>query len=613
MGITGALNTAISGLRVTQSDLDIVAGNIANSETEGYTRKELVRSDLSAGNQVVGVRGERVNRVLDEQVQAQLRELAGINVNNQITSEFLNRLDVAFGEPGSATAIDTAFNNALASLEALSTSPDDFSTQIQTVSDLQVFTGQLNSLSNTIQALRQEADAAIADTVRQANAALQGIADVNQRIISSTTTQSDPVFLLDERDRFIDELSQIVDIEVTELSNNGIQIRTTSGVTLFETQAFQFQFQEAGTVSAETTLENGALSTVLVTAGSTSYTVDIFTNNSVREGALAAYSNLRDTVLVQAQAQLDAFAAQLSLAISNTTVASTPVTDGLAVDTAGIANGNTVSLGFTNAAGLTQSVTLVQVSDPTQLPVPQTFTANPNDVVIGIDFSSPTAAADIQTALNAIAPGNALAVASSGTAFQFTAAPPESVNTLSASITNASFTNGLPFALFQDGGTGGAFTNALGPGPGLAGFAGRIEVSDEIVTDPSLLSRFTSSTANAGDSSRANFVLNQIRNEVGTFSPSTGLGAPSNPIRATAVDFLRTIISTQGQRAEAVERSATASQVSFNNVQDRIQSESGVNIDVEIARLVELEQAFQANARVLSAVQDLIDALFAAV
>lgn len=614
MSVNAALNTAVSGLRVTQRDLDVVAGNVANAGTDGYTRKVLVQSDITGDNRTIGVRAQQVSRVLDQQVQAQLRDLASVNTSNQISSDFLSRLDVAFGEPGSPTALDTGFNQALASLEALSTSPDDFSAQIQAVTDLRVFTGQLNSLSETIQNLRREADIGIADTVRQANLALQGIADVNQRIVSSTTSQSDPVFLLDERDRFIDELSQIVDIEVTNLPNNGVQIRTTSGITLFESQAFPLDFQQAGTVGAESTLANGALSTVRVTSGSSSFSVDLLANNGARQGALAAYSELRDTVLVQAQAQLDAFAAQLSIAISNVEVPSSAIAGGLAVDTAGALNGNTLSLGFTDSAGTARSVTFVQVSDPASLPVAQTYTADPNDVVIGVDFNAATAAADAQAALDALLPGNGITIANTGTSFEFSAAaPPAAVGSLSASITNPAFTNGLPFALFEDSATGGAFTNALGPGPGIEGFAGRIQVADQIITDPSLLSRFTAGNSSAGDSSRVNFVLQQIRGEVNTYSPSTGLGAPSNPIRATAADFLQTIISSQGQRAAAATRDADSSQVSFNNVQERIQEESGVNIDVEISRLVQLEQTYQANARVLTAVQDLIDALFAAI
>ena len=611
MSITSTLNNAISGLNVTQRDLDVVANNIANSETEGFTRRTLSQTEtISDGVNAGGVRAVGVDRILNEQVQSQLRLLGGINVGNQIASDFLGRLDVAFGEPGSPAAIDTSFNAALASLEALSTTPDDASTQFQAITDLQVFAGQLNSLSNTIQGLRQEADLAISNTVRQANVAINNIADLNARIIGETTATFEPVALLDERDRFVDELAQIIDLDVTNLPNNGIQLRTVSGIALFDNIPTQLEFNAAGTVAANSSIENGLLSTISLTSASGSFSFDILANGGVRNGALASYAELRDTTLVQAQAQLDAFAAQLSLAVSNTTVASTPITDGLAIDTTGIADGNTVALNFTNGAGVAQRVTLVQVSDPSQLPVDQGFTPNLNDIVIGVDFSSATAISDIQAQLDALSPGNGVVVAGAGTTFDFTALAPASIGGLEASITNSSLTNGLPFALFEDRQTGVVFTNAPGSSVGLSG---RLTVSDELINDPSLLTRFDSSFSSSGDSSRVNFVLEQIRGQTTEFSPSTGIGSPTNPVSLTAEDFLQAIISGQGQRASAVQRDAEISQISFNNVQDRLESESGVNIDVEIARLVELEQAFQANARILTAVQDLIDALFAAV
>jgi len=345
---------------------------------------------------------------------------------------------------------------------------------------------------------------------------------------------------------------------------------------------------------------------------------NVFTNLlgpiGVQEGAVAAYGEIRDDVLVDVQSQLDAFAAQISLAISNVDVDSTAVAGGLAVDTAGVVDGNQVSLGFTDATGQAQNVTLIQVSDPALLPVDNDFTANPNDIVIGVDFNSPTAAADIQAALDAALPTNGISFATAGTTLSATTTGAASVNDLSANITNSGFTdNGVAFALFQDGRSGGAFTNEVGISGSQVGYAGRIQLSNEVLADPSLLSRFTSNVGNTGDSSRVDFILEQINEDIAIVSPDTGLGSASNPITTTASDFLQTIISTQGQRSQSAQTASEASQISFNNVQAIFQSESEVNIDVELARLIELEQAFQANARVLTTVQDLADALFNAV
>ncbi|MEP1441800.1 MAG: flagellar basal body protein, partial [Hyphomicrobiales bacterium] len=218
MSLSQSLNISLAGLNANQRSLDVVAGNIANAETEGYTRKTVSQTALIADDRVNGVRVGEVERVLNVEVQSQARTLAGVNVGNSITADYLNRLDVAFGAPGEPTAIDTTFNNAIASLEALSTSPEDFNAQIQAVNDLQVFTSQLNSLSQTVQDLRQEADLALQQSISQANDALNSLEDVNRRILTNGSTSENSAFLQDERDQYIDQLAQLIDIEVTPTS-----------------------------------------------------------------------------------------------------------------------------------------------------------------------------------------------------------------------------------------------------------------------------------------------------------------------------------------------------------------------------------------------------------
>lgn len=610
MGIGSALNIAAGGLSVTQDGLNVVAGNIANSETEGFTRRNQVQAEVSASGSVIGVRTVTIERTVNEELQTQLREFASVNVSNQVQADFLGRLDVAFGQPGTPTAIDTGFNNALASLETLAATPEDLSAQVQAVTDLQVFAGQLNSLSTQIQNLRQEADTAIAETVVQANDAIVGIQELNSRIVTERGVDSEPVALLDERDRLLDELSQILPINVNEAPNGTVQVTTSSGVSLVQSQAFQLTFDRAGTVTPETTLENGVLSSITVQSGGT-FSVDLIANEQLQGGALGAYAQLRDVTLAQAQAQLDEFAAQLSLAISNQTVPSTVITDGLAVDTTNVQPGNTVSLEFTDSTGGQQSVTLVQVSEPSQLPLSDDLTGDPNDLVFGVDFASATAATDIQTFLDGLTPATGLTVAATATSVSFTGTAPSTVDGLSADVTATGLIGSLEFPLFVDSSTGGAFTNAISSGPGIEGYSQRIQVNQAIIDDPSLLARFTANDDNAGDSSRVDQLLERVRGDVRTFSPSTGIGASNNPVEATAADFLQIVVSRQGQQAASIEQQAEASQLSFNNIQERFQGEVAVNVDDEIARLIELEQAFQANARVLQTVQELIDVLLA--
>ena len=116
--------------------------------------------------------------------------------------------------------------------------------------------------------------------------------------------------------------------------------------------------------------------------------------NSIRSGKIAAYLELRDNTLVQAQAQIDQFAASMSSALSDRTTdgvaapASVAPQAGFDLDLAGMQSGNVIHITYKdNITGVTHNLSIVRVDDPTVLPLGNIATLDPNDEVLGIDFS----------------------------------------------------------------------------------------------------------------------------------------------------------------------------------------------------------------------------------
>ncbi len=72
MSLTQALNSALSGLQVTQANIAMVAANVANADTPGYTRK-IVNQVATGANTSIGVRVSDIQREIDLYVQRQLR------------------------------------------------------------------------------------------------------------------------------------------------------------------------------------------------------------------------------------------------------------------------------------------------------------------------------------------------------------------------------------------------------------------------------------------------------------------------------------------------------------------------------------------------------------
>ena len=615
MGLTQALATSLSGLQATQTGLSIVAGNVANSQTAGYTARSVTLTETVAGDGSSGVAVSSVNRLLDSYVQQQLWTESAGGANANINASFYQQLQQIYGQPGSSTTLDTTFNNFTTAVQALSTSPSSAAAQNQTVSAAQALAQQLNSATTSVQALREQADQGIANDVQQANNALQQIATINQQLASSQD-DSTTATLEDQRDQYIGQLANLMNIRVTQGNNNQVTISTSTGVQLVGTQASQLSFNQTGTMTAGLQWNaNSALSTLgTVTLTSPSgTTTDLVASGAIQSGEIAGYLNMRDQVLVQAQSQLDELAAQMSQALSNTTTAGTTASSGsntgFDVDIGSLSNGNTIQVSYTDASNVQHNITIVRVDDPSALPLSNSATPDPNDTVIGVNFSGGPAAvaAQLNTALGATGlqfsnpTGTTLEVLNGGAATI-------TVNAASTTTTATSLTGGsgaLP--LFTDGTT--PFTDAItGAGAESVGYAGRITVNSAVVADPSTLVNYQASTA-AGDATRPNYIYNQLVNASLEYSPSTGIGGSAAPYSGTLSAYLSQVVSMQSNATNAATNLQTGQQIVVNALQSRFNSTSAVNIDTEMSNLLTLQNAYGANARVMSTVKAMLDTL----
>lgn len=615
MGLTQALATSLSGLQATQAGLSIVAGNVANSQTAGYTARSVTLTETAAGDGSSGVAVSSINRLLDTYVQQQLWTESSGSAYSNVNANFYQQLQQVYGQPGSSTALDSTFNNFTTAVQGLSTSPNSFAAQSQTISSAQALAQQLNSATTSVQALRGQADQGIANDVQQANNALQQIANINQQLAGSQD-DSTTATLEDQRDQYIGQLSNLMNVSVVQGNDNQVTVSTGTGVQLVGTTASQLSFNQTGMMMASLQWNadpaKSSLGTISLTSPSGA-TTDLVASGALQSGEIAGYLNMRDKVLVQAQGQLDEMAAQMSEALSNTTTAGTPATSGTQsgfdADIGGLSNGNTVQVSYTDASNVQHNVTIVRVDDPSALPLSNSLTADPNDTVIGVDFSGGPAsvATELNTALGATGlqfsnpSGNTLEVLDSGPSTI-------TVNSVLTTTTAASLTGGsgaLP--LFTDGTT--PFTDAItGAGVESVGYAGRITVNSALVADPSGLVNYQASTP-AGDATRPNFIYNQLVNASLEYSPSTGIGGSASPFQGTLSDYLSQVVSTQSTATNAATNLQSGQQIVLSALQSRFNSTSAVNIDTEMANLLTLQNAYGANARVMSTVKAMLDTL----
>jgi flagellar hook-associated protein 1 FlgK len=166
---------------------------------------------------------------------------------------------------------------------------------------------------------------------------------------------------------------------------------------------------------------------------------------------------------------------------------------------------------------------------------------------------------------------------------------------------------GLGLSLFVDAGNSD-FTNSLdGKGQKL-GFASRISVNSAVAADNSLLVKYDADTP-LGDTERADYLASQLDGLRFVSTDRSGPRTGNFTLSGNVGDLISQTVNYQGDTiATALANHDTQSQ-SLDVLGQRMDSEYGVNVDEEMSRLMELQNAYSANARVVSVVQELLQAL----
>jgi flagellar hook-associated protein 1 FlgK len=614
MSLSQALSAALAGISVTQQGMSVIAGNVANANTTGYVEETATPVETATnGDGGTSVDVGTINRNLNTLLQSQLwTETSGGSYADTAASLY-QQLQQVYGTPGSSTSFDSIFNNFTSALQGLSTSPSSYSAQTAVISAAQSLAQSLNSMTNSVQQLRTSAEAGIATGVQSANTALQQIAQINQQL-EGAPADAATATLEDQRDQDVTQLSQLMNVNVVQGSNNQISLFTSTGQQLVGgTQASTLSFDDVGTLSATDLYsanpsQDTAGTITLTSPGGTS--TDLIADGAIQSGQIGAYLQMRDTILPQAQNQLDEMASQMSQALSNQTTSGTAVTSGsqsgYGVDTSSLLAGNSLQVTYTDSSNVQHSITIEALGSGGSLPV-QTDPSDPNNQIIGVNFAG--GMSGVVSALNS-AFGSTLQFSASGTTLQVVnaASTSNTVNSLTATSTATSLTSGsVQLPLFLDGST--AITGALtSTGSQITGLAGRITVNSALASSPSSLVAYASNTA-VGDATRPNFLLSQMTTASLTYSSTTGIGSAQQPYSGTLGNYLSAVINQQSQAANAATNLQEGQDTVVSALQQSFNNQSGVSIDTELSNLIALQNAYGANARVMSTIQQMMTTL----
>lgn len=231
MSISKAIGNAMSGLTATARGTETVASNLSNAMTPGYARREMAVSVQTHGG---GVRIDGITRIVNASLLAERRLSGSAMGEASVQAAFHQRMEAVVGLPREPQALSTALSDFQAALGSATTRPDDEIRLTRLAGAAVTLAGRLNDAGAAVQAARGTAQQAIASEVEVVNTALERVAFLNVRITILDADGKDASLLMDQRQRLIDRISDIVPVQEVAREGGKVALFTAQGAVLLD-------------------------------------------------------------------------------------------------------------------------------------------------------------------------------------------------------------------------------------------------------------------------------------------------------------------------------------------------------------------------------------------
>ncbi|WP_017810942.1 flagellar hook-associated protein FlgK [Paenibacillus shenyangensis] len=213
---------------ITQSTaLNTTGHNIANANTEGYSRQTVKMSatrpieapgfshSTGAGQIGTGVEATQVVRVRELFLDGQFRQ-ENATLNSWTTrADSLSKIEEIFQDP-SETGFSAVLKNFWDSWSDLSKDPDSLTARSVVKENALALTDSMNQISKQLTDYASDLTANVTNTASEVQGYVNSIANLNQSIVKVEALGDDANDLRDQRDLFVDKLSALVNINVTD-------------------------------------------------------------------------------------------------------------------------------------------------------------------------------------------------------------------------------------------------------------------------------------------------------------------------------------------------------------------------------------------------------------
>lgn len=618
MTLSIALFNALSGLQVNQTALQVTSSNVANVNTPDYARKVHDQQNRVLGGVGAGVETAQIVRRIDQFLRRDLMEETTVIGNAEVRADYLNRMQTLFGSLGNNNALGNSITDLAVAIENVANSPEVAAHRFDAVNEAVEMAQYFNSMGDQIQQLRTQADGEINAAIDSINTELQVIADLNAQIANNLVKGQPVGDLQDRRDVSVKTISEYMDLQEFTDSSGQIRLFTAAGRSLVTGATVSTLSYTITPYMTANESYPATISGIYLNGPTNDITAEIST------GKLGALIEMRDQTLPAMTNELDQLAAQMRDEVNrvHNRGANTPF--GLGT-TAGDPAAMYGSREITNPAGaltLGSDVTFAILdANGDSVIAPMTIAAGattPNAIQTAIDGFLTTAPGYGTAAWNAnrmeikLEPGYRLAILDNGPAADMgdaTVTFDADGDTVTEDYLGFSNFFGLN-DLFETPALTGGVLAMENQGSDL-GISSTMQVRQSIIDDPSYLSRgmlrgtAPNLTLGVGD----NEIAQQLANAFGQNFDYASIANGPSAVSTTFSGYAGEILSFNASQTASANDALDFETFFFEDLQARFNSEAGVNLDEELANMTIFQNAYNASARLVQTVDEMLDTL----
>lgn len=218
------LNIAYTGLLASNAALNTTSNNIANVHTEGYSRQQVKQQAADALRvfETYGCAGAGVETLAIERVRDEFYDVKFWNNNTKVgeydmKQYYMRQVETYFDDNGENAGFKTVFDQfMIVGLQELMKNPSGSNAKAQFLGCAESLVEYFNGLAGNMEAMQKDVNQEIKLKVDEINSLAGEIANLNKQINTIELTGVKANELRDRRELLLDQLSEIVDIEVSE-------------------------------------------------------------------------------------------------------------------------------------------------------------------------------------------------------------------------------------------------------------------------------------------------------------------------------------------------------------------------------------------------------------